>query len=305
MKAIRMNKLFVSGDTLLKICEKENIPISQASIKREMIISNRSEKEIVDQLAQSWQIMKNSVKESLKKDGECGGKIIGGEAKKINSKIHSGKNICGTLMSKVIAYSMGVLEVNASMGLIVASPTAGSSGVFPGVFTALQEEYDFSDNDIVQALSNAGAIGAIISRNATVAGAEGGCQAEIGSASAMAASAACELFGGTPAQCLDAASYALTNILGLVCDPIAGLVECPCQSRNAAGATGALVAAEIVLAGVSKIIKFDEMVEVMFDVGKRLPPELRETALGGVAASPTGCKLCKKFGINIDCLDMK
>ena len=223
--------------------------------------------------------MKNSVAESLDPKKETKGKIIGGEAKQINEFRKKGKSICGNLISKVIAYSMGVLEVNASMGLIVASPTAGSSGVFPGVFVALQEEFEFSDKQIVQALSNAGAVGAIISRNATVSGAEGGCQAEIGSASAMTASAVCELFGGSPVQCLDAASFALANILGLVCDPIAGLVECPCQSRNAAGATGALVAAEIVLAGVEKTIRFDEMVEVMFDVGKRLPPELREKRL--------------------------
>lgn len=249
--------------------------------------------------------MKNSVKESLDKNSNSRGKIIGGEAKQINQARIEGKNICGTLMSKVIAYSMGVLEVNASMGLIVASPTAGSSGVFPGVFCALQEEHNFSDEDIVRALANAGAIGAIISRNATVSGAEGGCQAEIGSASAMTASAVCEIFGGSPMQCLDAASYALANILGLVCDPIAGLVECPCQSRNAAGATGALVAAEIVLSGVEKTIRFDEMVEVMFDVGKRLPPELRETALGGMAGSATACRLCKKFGIKIDGLESK
>ena len=149
------------------------------------------------------------------------------------------------MVSKAIAYAVGVLEVNASMGLIVAAPTAGSSGVIPGVCCSLQENYGFTDEEICQALFNAAAVGYLITRNATTAGAEGGCQAEVGAASAMAASAAVELFGGTPAQCLDAASFAIVNILGLVCDPIGGLVENPCQNRNAMGASNALISAEL------------------------------------------------------------
>ena len=191
---------------------------------------------------------------------------------------------------------MGVLEVNASMGLIVAAPTAGSSGVIPGVFCALQEEYDFSDEQIVKALFTTGAIGYLITRNATVAGAEGGCQAEIGAAAAMAAGGAVELFGGTPAQVLSAASSVIGTMLGLVCDPIGGLVEAPCQKRNAVGASNALVCAEMTLAGVDNLIPFDEMVDVLYKVGRSLPYELRETALGGIAATPTACQLCAASG---------
>ena len=175
------------------------------------------------------------------------------------------------------------------MGLIVAAPTAGSSGIVPGLLLALQEEYHFSDSQILDALFNAGAIGYLAMRNATVAGAVGGCQAEVGVASAMAASAAVELMGGSPVQCLEAASTVLMNMLGLVCDPIGGLVECPCQGRNAAGAANALTAAEIALSGVRQLIPFDEMLDAMYAVGRRLPQELRETAMGGCAVTPSGC----------------
>ena len=159
----------------------------------------------------------------------------------------------------------------------------------------LQEEYGFTDDQMIRALFNAGAIGYLITRNATVAGAEGGCQAEVGAASAMAASAAVELMGGTPEQCMSAAGTAITNILGLVCDPIAGLVEAPCQKRNAMGASNAIVAAQITLAGVGNLLPLDEVIDVMYSVGRSIPYELRETAIGGVAGSPTGCRLSKQI----------
>ena len=187
---------------------------------------------------------------------------------------------------------MSTLETNASMGLIVASPTAGSAGIVPGLLLAFQEVYHFSDKKIQQVLFNAGAVGYLAMRNATVAGAVGGCQAEVGVASAMAASAAVELMGGTPKQCLDAASTVLMNMLGLVCDPVGGLVEYPCQNRNAAGVANALIAAEMSLAGISQLIPFDEMLEAMYKVGKRLPVELRETALSGCATTPSACEAC-------------
>ena len=187
---------------------------------------------------------------------------------------------------------MAVLEVNASMGLIVAAPTAGSAGVLPGMLFALQDCYRISDERLIDALFNAGAIGYLAMRNATVAGAVGGCQAEIGVASAMAASAAVELMGGSPEQCLDAASTVLMNMLGLVCDPVGGLVEYPCQNRNAAGVANALVAAELSLAGIRQFIPFDEMLDTMYAVGRRIPLELRETALGGCATTPSACEKC-------------
>ena len=198
----------------------------------------------------------------------------------------------GLIPAGAIAYAMAVLETNASMGRIVAAPTAGSSGVLPGVLLALQRTRGLSDGDLARGLAAAAAIGYLSTRNATVSGAEGGCQAEIGSAAAMAAAASVELMGGAPAQCLDAASNALTNMMGLVCDPIAGLVEEPCQKRNAAGAAVALVSAQIALAGIGNLVDFDQTVEAMRKVGRTLPFELRESALGGIAAAPTACAYC-------------
>ncbi len=185
---------------------------------------------------------------------------------------------------------MATLETNASMGVIVASPTAGSAGIVPGLLLALQETYDLSDEQIKQGLYNASAIGYLAMRNATVAGAVGGCQAEVGIASAMAASATVELMGGSPEQSLAAASTVLMNMLGLVCDPVGGLVEYPCQNRNArrCGKCNDCFA-EIALSGVRQLIPFDEMLEAVYTVGKRLPAELRETALGGCATTPSAC----------------
>ncbi len=177
------------------------------------------------------------------------------------------------------------------MGLIVAAPTAGSAGVLPGVLLAMQEEKGLTDDDLYKGLLNAGAVGYLLMHNASVSGAEAGCQAEVGAASAMAASAIVEMMGGTPEMCLNAAGFAISNLLGLVCDPIAGLVESPCQSRNAVGVANAITSAEIVLSGVNHPIPFDEMAEAMLRVGKSLPFELKETAMGGCAGTPTACGL--------------
>ena len=183
------------------------------------------------------------------------------------------------------------------MGVIVAAPTAGSAGVVPSVIFALSEEFNIPDETLCEALFTAGAVGSILMKNASVSGAEAGCQAEIGSAAAMAAAAAVEMMGGTPEQCFEAAAISIGNMLGLVCDPIAGLVEAPCQSRNAAGASNAITSAEMALAGIKSAVPFTEMADAMYRVGKKLPMELRETALGGCAATPTGCALkCSIFG---------
>ena len=285
---------FNNGEALISLCKENNIPISEAMIQREMEMSEMNRDNTIDKMNRSYQIMKKAVHTPLKKDLKSMGGLIGGEAKLLQNHRINSNTACGSLVSKAIAYAMGVLEVNSSMGLIVAAPTAGSSGVIPGAFAALQEEYGYSDEDMVKALFHAGAIGYIISRNGTVAGAEGGCQAEVGSASAMAASAVTELMGGTPKQCLGAASFALSNLLGLVCDPVAGLVESPCQSRNAIGVSNALISAEIALSGIKFLIPFDEMVDAMYHVGRSLPFELRESALGGCAAAPSACHYCSK-----------
>ena len=287
---------FNSGKSLLEICEKEGLPISAIMRKREEFLMDMTACDCDKKMKKALEIMKNSVHESLEHPVKSVGGLIGGEAEKIRQHRRDGKSICGEVLSRAIVHAMAVLELNASMGLIVAAPTAGSSGVVPGLLLALQEVYDFTDEQILDSLYTAGAVGYLMMRNASVAGAEAGCQAEVGAASAMAAAAAVELFGGDPSQCLSAAAMALSNLLGLVCDPIAGLVESPCQSRNAIGVSNALTCAEMALSGVKHLIPFGEMVDAMYRVGRRIPFELRETALGGCAATPTGCqKQCEIF----------
>lgn len=284
---------FKKAAELLSLCKEYDKPISQIMMDRECEMTEKPLDEIRSRMAVSLQTMKDATKEAINQPSQSMGGLIGGESRKLSDLQSSGKNIAGNLISKAIAYSMGVLEVNASMGLIVAAPTAGSSGVIPGVLLALQEEYDFTDEQIIDALFTCSAIGYLAMLNATVAGAVGGCQAEIGVAAAMAAAAVVELMGGTPEQCTDAASTVLMNMLGLVCDPVGGLVEYPCQNRNASGASNAIVAAEISLAGIHQLIPLDEMMDIMYTVGKKLPAELRETALGGCALSPSACAKCK------------
>jgi len=282
---------FLSGQALLEICTEKRLPISAVMKQRELDAELLSAKAIDEKLNTVWDIMKSSTREPLHHPQKSMGGLIGGEAKNVFEHINAKQNIGGTMLSKAIAYSMAVLEVNASMGLIVAAPTAGSSGVVPGVLLALQEEKHLSDHVVYSGLLNAAAIGYLLMRNASVAGAEAGCQAEVGSASAMAASAVVEMMGGTPGMCLHAASLALSNLLGLVCDPIAGLVEAPCQSRNAVGVANAITCAELAMCGVTHPIPFDEMAAAMYRVGKSLPFELRETAMCGNAGTPTGRSL--------------
>lgn len=283
---------FKNAKELLALCQEKKLPISEVMRQREILLGETTA-EIVDQrMDRVLEIMKDAAFSPIKDPVISMGGLIGGEARRLCEFHDLGKSLCGNVLGKGITYAMATLETNASMGLIVASPTAGSAGIVPGMMLALQEVYGFSDEKIRQALFNAGAIGYLAMRNATVAGAVGGCQAEVGIASAMAASAAVELLGGTPLQCTYAASTVLTNMLGLVCDPVGGLVEYPCQNRNAAGVSNALIAAEMSLAGIPQFIPLDEMIDAMYTVGKKLPAELRETALGGCAATPSACEKC-------------
>lgn len=283
---------FKNAKELLALCQKKKLPISEVMRQREILLGETTA-EIVDQrMDRVLEIMKDAAFSPIKDPVISMGGLIGGEARKLCEFHDLGKSLCGNVLGKGITYAMATLETNASMGLIVASPTAGSAGIVPGMMLALQEVYGFSDKKIRQALFNAGAIGYLAMRNATVAGAVGGCQAEVGIASAMAASAAVELLDGTPLQCTYAASTVLMNMLGLVCDPVGGLVEYPCQNRNAAGVSNALIAAEMSLAGITQFIPLDEMIDAMYTVGKKLPAELRETALGGCAATPSACEKC-------------
>lgn len=283
---------FKNAKELQELCKSHHVLISDIMRQRECELGETTVDTINYRMNQVLEIMKNSAFQPIKNPEKSMGGLIGGEAKKLAAHRSKGKAVCGTILSRGITYAMAVLEVNASMGLIVAAPTAGSSGIVPGLLLALQKEYNISDDRVVDALMNAGAIGYLVMHNATVAGAVGGCQAEVGTAAAMAASAAVELMQGTPQQSLDAASTVLMNMLGLVCDPVGGLVEYPCQNRNAAGVATALTAAELALSGIKQLIPLDEMIATMYAVGKKLPSELRETALGGCAITPTGCSLC-------------
>jgi L-serine dehydratase len=286
---------FATGAALLALCEENKISISEAMLRRETTALGTGREDAVRRMARSYAIMKKAAADSLSREIATVGGLIGGEALRVHTFSRQQKPVCGALMAKAVAYALGVPEINASMGLIVAAPTAGASGVIPGCFCAVQEEFGFSDETMADALFCAGAVGYLFMRNATVAGAEGGCQAEVGVASAMAAAAVTQLMGGAPAQSLHAAAVATANLLGLVCDPIAGLVETPCQPRNAVGASNALICAQMALSGVTFPVPFDEMVRALYRVGKSLPPSLRETAQGGCAATPTGCALCKKI----------
>ncbi|MBC5995655.1 L-serine ammonia-lyase, iron-sulfur-dependent, subunit alpha [Romboutsia ilealis] len=286
---------FTSGKELLEMCNEYNMSIHEICLEREVELSGLSKEEIRSKMQHSLNIMKSATEKAVEEDIKSVGGLIGGEAKKLTIFRNNSKSVCGPLMNKALVAAMGTMEVNASMGLIVAAPTAGSCGILPGAVVTIGKEYDMTDEQMLDALFAASAIGAIITRNATVAGAEGGCQAETGAAAAMAAAGVVEMMGGTPEQAIHAASHCLQNVMGLVCDPIAGLVEAPCQGRNAIGVANALISAELCLAGILNIIPFDETVEAMYKVGKNLPPELRETALGGVAATCTGCALSDKI----------
>lgn len=280
---------FQSAEELLELCVTQQWSIAEAMIRREMYLFSCTREACLAHMNEAWQIMQEAAHAAIEKPVHSMGGLIGGEAKKLEDLKKTGKSLCTGLLGEAIKYAMAVMEVNASMGLIVAAPTAGSSGVLPGVLVAMKEVQKCTDEEIIQALFVAAAVGYLIVLRASVAGAEAGCQAEVGSSSAMAAAAVAYLHGEGPYSQMNAASIALANLLGLVCDPIKGLVESPCQQRNAQGAGGAIIAAQLSTAGVTCPVAFDEMVNVMYRVGKALPSELRETALGGMAAAKPFC----------------
>ena len=280
---------FTNIKELLKLCNLYNMKISEVMLRREMVLGGESREAIIENVDECLRIMNGSTNRALLEPTRSMGGLIGGEAKLVR-EMDPDKIICGSAIHKAIMYALSVSETNASMGVIVAAPTAGSAGVLPAALLSVYEDNDsLGIDDLRMALINASAIGYVITRNGSVAGAEAGCQAEVGSASAMAASALVEMLGGTPEQCCNAASIAFSNLLGLVCDPARGLVEVPCQTRNTIGATGAMIAAEMSLAGVEFPVKLDDMIGIVYDVGRALPESLRETGKGGCAL---GCANC-------------
>jgi len=247
-----------------------------------------------ERMSRNWQVMKAAVSEAVNYPLPSRSGMIGGDGKRLLDYVEQGPTLSGHVLGAV-GRALSVAELNAAMGLIVAAPTAGSAGILPGVLTMLAEEADRSEEEIVLSLFCAAAVGIVIAQKASLSGAEGGCQAECGSAAAMAAAAAVELAGGTPAQVLEAVAISLKNNLGLVCDPVAGLVEVPCAKRNALGAANALVAADLALAGIKSVIPADEVIEAMGEIGRAMPVSLRETSQGGLAQTPTGRELAAKI----------
>ena len=285
-----------TGEELVEICEKENIKLSEYAIRCEVEEKGLTREEVIDRMRKNLHVMKNAANEGREKEVYSVSGLIGGDGYKINNYAKK-KTLTGRATNLAMAMALSSSEVNASMGKIVACPTAGSCGILPAVILAAGEQLELNEDELIQGLLAAAAVGMIIGMNATLSGAEGGCQAECGSASAMGAAAVVEMMGGTPKMSLDAGSIILQNVLGLVCDPVAGLVEIPCAKRNAQGAITALCTADMVMAGVEAKIPFDDAVSAMYKVGKSLPSELRETALGGVAVTKAGLALKEKvFG---------
>ena len=288
---------YTTGAELLALCEREGVSIAQAFRAREEALCAKQgvDAQVDAYLDRVLAVMDAAATVPITHPERSIGGLIGGEAAKVTASLEAGdprRRLMDPLTAKASTYALATLETNAKMGIIVATPTAGSSGVLPGVLLALRDERGFSHDDLREGILAAAAVGYLIARNASVSGAEGGCQAEVGSAGAMAAAAAVCMAGGTADQSLDAASNVIQCLLGLVCDPVGGLVELPCQKRDGTAAPVALICAQIALAGVSNLVPFDENVAVMDKVGRELPMELRETARGGIAIAPSACNFC-------------
>jgi len=273
---------------LYKTAEARHMHIWDIVLEDQAAQMEKPEQELIRQMEANLTVMLEAIENGSKEGVISTSKLTGGDAYRLKQTIDAGKHLCGDLMSNAIRMSIAVSEINAAMGKIVAAPTAGSCGILPGALGALLNIRKVPREEAVLSLFTAGAIGMVIANKASIAGASGGCQAECGSASAMAAACIVELLGGTPEMVSHAVAITLKCILGLVCDPVAGLVEIPCIKRNASGVTLAFTAAELALAGIKSAIPADETIEALKRVGDGLPVALRETAEGGIAATPAG-----------------
>ena len=277
-----------------KICRERGWTPAHLFLENEKKLTGRSEEEILRALDERLRVMEDAAARALKSPLHAVGGLIDGVAEK-QWRYAAGETLCGGFLNRVMARAYSCSEVNASMGRICAAPTAGSCGILPAVLLTMQEARCLSRSEVIDALLTASGFGAVVMKNATVAGAEGGCQAECGVAAAMAAAAAVQLCGGTLPQMLSAFSHALSACMGLVCDPVAGLVQVPCAQRNASQAVSALVSADQALAGQVFPIPADQVVGAMYRVGRQLPPELKETAQGGIAATDRGKEIAREI----------
>jgi len=286
---------FTSLQGLLDAANELNIGIADVVVKLEHENTGMNPEMIRGRIAATLAVMKRAVADGLKPGVVSVSGLTGGSAEKLNLYRLSHCMLSGPIASKAMAYALASSEINASMGIIVAAPTAGSCGILPGVLLACSEELDLTEDDLIRALLTASGVGAVIATRATLSGAEGGCQAECGSAAAMAAAAACELQNQSGEVCIQAAALALKNVLGLACDPVCGLVEVPCVKRNGIFASLALSAADLAMAGITTVIPPDEVIDAMYAIGSSMPAALRETACGGLAVTPTGLALKAKM----------
>ncbi|WP_191567331.1 L-serine ammonia-lyase, iron-sulfur-dependent, subunit alpha [Metabacillus idriensis] len=280
-----------SMNELIEFCTQKQKTIGEVMLMMEIEKSGRDQETIIGMMEERLLKMQEAV-ESGKKDASAAPSgISGGDAVKMNNYVNQGNSLSGSYISDAMTFSLATSESNARMGVIVATPTAGAAGILPGVLFSLHKNDGTSYRDLVMGLFTASALGYVIANRSFISGAAGGCQAEVGSATAMAAGTIVELKGGTPKQAVNATAIALKSLLGLVCDPVAGLVEVPCIKRNVIGTSIAFSAADLSLAGVESRIPCDEVIEAMYKIGKEMPRTLRETALGGLAMTETGKKV--------------
>ncbi|AYA75381.1 L-serine ammonia-lyase, iron-sulfur-dependent, subunit alpha [Bacillus sp. Y1] len=289
--------MFRNVAELVELASTQNKKISDIMIEQEMEVTGRTREQILEQMNVNLTVMEQAVERGLNGVRSHSG-LTGGDAVLLQKYIQSGKSLCGDTILDAVSKAVATNEVNAAMGTICATPTAGSAGVVPGTLFAVRDKLHPTREQMIAFLFTSGAFGFVVANNASISGAAGGCQAEVGSAAGMAAAAIVEMAGGTPAQCAEAMAITLKNMLGLVCDPVAGLVEVPCVKRNAMGAANAMVAADMALAGITSRIPCDEVIDAMYKIGQTMPTALKETAQGGLAATPTGRRLeAKIFGI--------
>lgn len=278
-------------EEFVRYAEQDGVIATARDLQIEL--SGGTPEEVDQKMLSLLPIMRESVQKGMDRSLHSISGLTGGHAPKLNDAVLAGLTAGGSLLGRAEVKALAIAEANAAMDRIVAAPTAGSCGILPGVLLTLQEEKGLTDEQLLPGLYTAAAIGLVIATRASISGAEGGCQAECGSASAMAAAAAVVLLGGTPRQAVDAVGFALMNIMGLVCDPVQGLVEVPCVYRNVSGVSNALSAADLALSGIKCPLPPDEVVDAMKAVGDMMPPALRETGEGGCAACPSARKCAK------------
>ncbi|MEH7251270.1 L-serine ammonia-lyase, iron-sulfur-dependent, subunit alpha [Neobacillus niacini] len=289
--------MFRNVAELVELAISKNKKISEIMIEQEMDVTGRTREEVFAFMDRNLTVMEEAVERGIKGVKSHSG-LTGGDAVLLQKYIEKGNFLTGKTILDAVSKAVATNEVNAAMGTICATPTAGSAGVVPGTLFAVKNKLNPTREEMIAFLFTAGAFGFVVANNASISGAAGGCQAEVGSAAGMAAAAIVELAGGTPVQCAEAMAITLKNMLGLVCDPVAGLVEVPCVKRNAMGAANAMVAADMALAGITSRIPCDEVIDAMYKIGQSMPTALKETAQGGLAATPTGRALeAKIFGI--------